>query len=74
MHGISGIRLSIALGCLVVSLSASGCGKKPATASPKGGPPEVGVIVVQPQRVTLTTELPGRTSAHLVAEVRPQVG
>jgi membrane fusion protein (multidrug efflux system) len=29
---------------------------------------------VQPQRVTLTTELPGRTSAYLIAEVRPQVG
>lgn len=34
---------------------------------------EVGVQVVQPERVTLTTELPGRTSAFLVAEVRPQV-
>jgi len=29
---------------------------------------------MKPQSVTLTTELPGRTSAHLVAEVRPQVG
>jgi len=28
---------------------------------------------VQEQRVTITTELPGRTSAYLVAEVRPQV-
>jgi membrane fusion protein (multidrug efflux system) len=28
---------------------------------------------VQPQQVALTTELPGRTSAYLVAEVRPQV-
>jgi membrane fusion protein (multidrug efflux system) len=30
-------------------------------------------MVVQPERVSLTTELPGRTSAHMVAEVRPQV-
>jgi membrane fusion protein (multidrug efflux system) len=30
--------------------------------------------VVQPQRVALTTELAGRTSAYLIAEVRPQVG
>ena len=37
-------------------------------------PPEVGVVTVTPQRVALTTELPGRTSAYLVAEVRPQVG
>ena len=28
---------------------------------------------VQPQRIELTTELPGRTSAYLVAEIRPQV-
>jgi membrane fusion protein (multidrug efflux system) len=35
--------------------------------------PEVAVSVVQPERVTLTTELPGRSSAFLVAEVRPQV-
>ena len=30
--------------------------------------------MIQPQRVALTTELPGRTSACLIAEVRPQVG
>jgi len=33
----------------------------------------VGVVTLSPQRVALTTELPGRTSAYLVAEVRPQV-
>lgn len=37
-------------------------------------PPEVGVIVVKPERVTLTTELPGRTAPLLIAEVRPEVG
>jgi len=31
------------------------------------------VIVVKPERVALTTELPGRTSPLLIAEVRPQV-
>ncbi|HOE10392.1 MAG TPA: efflux RND transporter periplasmic adaptor subunit [bacterium] len=36
-------------------------------------PPEVTFVVVQPEAVTLTTELPGRISAYLVAEVRPQV-
>jgi membrane fusion protein, multidrug efflux system len=36
-------------------------------------PPEVSVVVIQPQRVELTTELPGRTSAFRVAEIRPQV-
>jgi membrane fusion protein (multidrug efflux system) len=36
-------------------------------------PPEVGIIIVKPERVALTTELSGRTSAYLIAEVRPQV-
>ena len=52
----------------------AGCGSKVAAVSQQQAPvPEVGVVTVQPQRVTLTTELPGRTSAYLVAEVRPQV-
>jgi membrane fusion protein (multidrug efflux system) len=33
----------------------------------------VAVVTIQPQRVELTTELPGRTAAFRVAEVRPQV-
>jgi len=33
----------------------------------------VGVVTLQPQPYTLTSELPGRTSAYRVAEVRPQV-
>lgn len=36
-------------------------------------PPEVVTITVKEQPIVLTTELPGRTSANLVAEVRPQV-
>ena len=38
-----------------------------------GPPPEVAVVIIQPEKITLTTELPGRTSPYLVAEVRPQV-
>ena len=30
-------------------------------------------MTVHPERVVLTTELPGRTAAYLIAEVRPQV-
>ena len=51
----------------------SGCGKKQQAPPPPMGPPEVGIVEVKPQRVTLTTELPGRTSPYLIAEVRPQV-
>lgn len=61
-------------GALAGALMIAGCGKKNNANMAAAGPPEVGVIVIQPQSVTLTTELPGRTSAHLIAEVRPQVG
>jgi membrane fusion protein (multidrug efflux system) len=54
------------------SLLMTGCGKKTESAPP-AGPPEVAVIVVRPQRVALTTELPGRTAPLLIAEVRPQI-
>jgi len=37
------------------------------------GVPEVVTVTIHPERVTLTTELPGRTSAFRVAEIRPQV-
>lgn len=35
---------------------------------------EVGVVTLESERQTVTTELPGRTSAFLSAEIRPQVG
>ncbi len=35
--------------------------------------PAVSFIIMQPQQVMLTDELPGRTSAFRVAEIRPQV-
>jgi len=36
-------------------------------------PPEVGVVVVTPEEVTITQELNGRVTPFLIAEVRPQV-
>jgi len=50
-----------------------GCGQKAAPQKPPAGPPEVGIVTIQPQRVALTSELPGRTVPRLVSEVRPQV-
>ncbi len=73
MQGSKQGRLILSALLLVTTLIAVGCAKKEAV-KPQGGPPEVGVITVQLQPVTLTTELSGRTSAHLTAEVRPQVG
>jgi membrane fusion protein (multidrug efflux system) len=55
-------------------IAMTGCGKQgPQAGQTPNMAPEVGVLTIQPQRVTLTTELSGRTSAHLIAEVRPQV-
>ncbi len=62
------------MGLFAGYLALSGCGRQSAAvAKGPSGPPEVGVVTIQPQRVELTTELPGRTSAYLIAEVRPQV-
>ncbi|MBA4356244.1 MAG: efflux transporter periplasmic adaptor subunit [Desulfovibrio sp.] len=53
----------------------SGCGQSPqAAAAPQAAAPEVSVVTIAPQQVTLSTVLAGRTSPFLVAEVRPQVG
>jgi len=39
----------------------------------KAAVPEVAVVTIEARQVELTTELPGRTSAYLVSEIRPQV-
>jgi membrane fusion protein, multidrug efflux system len=58
---------------LCASALVAGCGKPAAApAAPKA--PEVVVYTVAPQALPITTELPGRTAAYQVAEVRPQVG
>ncbi|ALK32685.1 efflux RND transporter periplasmic adaptor subunit [Burkholderia plantarii] len=47
------------------------CGKQDAAPPPPA--PEVGVVTVQPQAVPVITELPGRTNAFLMAQVRARV-
>lgn len=59
--------------CLVLLVITAGCSKPEAAAAPPPVP-QVGVYRIAPQRQAMTTELPGRTSARLVAEIRPQVG
>src|SRR6266404_1386688 len=62
-------RLGVAPVLAAVVLA--GCGSaKPAPAPP---PPEVSVLTVHRGSVPITTELPGRTSAYLVAQVRARV-
>ncbi|GKV90681.1 efflux RND transporter periplasmic adaptor subunit [Pectobacterium carotovorum] len=36
--------------------------------------PEVGIVTLKTEALNVMTELPGRTSAYRIAEVRPQVG
>lgn len=54
---------------LVAGVLTIGCGKKEQAKAT----PEVAVVTLQPERVAITFELPGRTSAYLMAEVHPQV-
>lgn len=56
--------------CCAALLAA--CGGK--QAAPPPAPPEVSVVTLKAQAVTIVTELPGRTAAYRVAEVRPQIG
>ncbi|MBU6267917.1 MAG: efflux RND transporter periplasmic adaptor subunit [Sphingomonadales bacterium] len=57
---------------VALSIPLAACGAGNDGKGPKG-PPEVGFTVVRATSVPLVTELPGRTSAFLTAEVRPQI-
>jgi membrane fusion protein, multidrug efflux system len=59
-----------ALPALALGLALTACGQP---AQPKMPPTMVGVTIIKESVVTLTTELPGRTSPFAVSEVRPQV-
>ena len=62
-------------GALLSAALLTACNEAPKQGAQGGGQvPEVTVMKVEPQVVTLTTELAGRTSPMQVAEVRPQVG
>ncbi len=64
--------LSRCLAVVTTALSlATGC--KGQQAAGPVGPVEVGVVKLAPRAITLTRELPGRTSAFRVAEVRARV-
>ena len=61
--------------CLI-AVALSGCGKtdhSDASAGLATDVQEVGVVTLTPQRVAITEELPGRTTAFRISDVRPQV-
>lgn len=71
---VRGVSLRSVLS-IVALLSVSACGDKtPAGTSTVSSPVEVSVITVQPSKLPLSVELPGRTAAFASAEIRPQVG
>jgi membrane fusion protein (multidrug efflux system) len=64
---LSGRKLLVALAFPVLTACGGG--------TPKMGrpPAEVGIVVLAPQRAELNVELPGRTVAYRIAQVRPQI-
>jgi membrane fusion protein (multidrug efflux system) len=70
-----GPLMSVGAAC-VVALLLAGCSKQSDDAAKKAGSPpkpEVSVVTLHPQSIAITSELPGRTTASLTSEVRPQV-
>ena len=63
-------RIEVLAGLLVALSLLAACAKDAGGPPP---PPEVGVITLAPRAIAITDQLPGRTTAFRVAEVRPQV-
>jgi len=64
------LRHALPAFCLALSFALTACGQPPQQKMP---PAMVGVVVIKESPVTLTTDLPGRTSPFAVSEIRPQV-
>lgn len=67
------IKSAGTLALVSASLLLAACSQSKSDAPPPMKAPEVGVYTVASQPLAISTELPGRTSAFQVAEVRPQV-
>ena len=68
-NSMPGIATMLIAGLLLFG----GCQEQKEQAAPPARTPEVATVTVASQKVELTTELPGRTSAFRIAEIRPQV-
>ena len=66
-----GIKLIVVSTVLLGGLWLAGCERQGSPAP--SSVPEVATVTISTEQVILTTELPGRTSACLIAEIRPQV-
>ena len=65
------IKLIVVSTVLLGGFLLGGCERQQPPAPPRI--PEVATVTISTKQVVLTTELPGRTSAYLIAEIRPQV-
>ena len=66
-------RTLVIVSCAALFAATASIGCAAQTAAPPPAPPEVGVVQVTAQPVTTTAELPGRTLAVTVSEVRPRI-
>ena len=71
MRANKGVKLMIIGIYFLGILLLAGCGRQGPPVPPPL--PEVATVTISTSQVVLTTELPGRTSAYRVAEIRPQV-
>jgi len=66
------VSIKLPVAALLFGLLIVSCDRGPHTPPPRPAP-AVSTVTVQPQKIILATELPGRTSAYRIAEIRPQV-
>ena len=73
MKKIRGLSPLAAVLMLSGSFLLTGCDNNKSEQAAQQQAPEVGVVTLKTEPLKISTELPGRTSAYRVAEVRPQV-
>ncbi|MDU7868642.1 MAG: biotin/lipoyl-binding protein, partial [Pantoea sp.] len=73
MNKIRGLSPLAAVLMLSGSFLLTGCDNNKSEQAAQQQAPEVGVVTLRTEPLKSSTELPGRTSAYRVAEVRPQV-
>jgi len=61
------------LPALALTAALAACSRGPDVQAPGSGAAQVTVVTLEAQPVALSRDLPGRTSAYRIAEVRPQV-
>jgi membrane fusion protein (multidrug efflux system) len=69
-------RFTRIIAAILIASVFAGCGDKGATAPTPGAgapPPEVATVTIEPHRLAVTDELPGRLEATRIAQVRARV-